>query len=132
MIHPQPLQTWDLWYPGGGATGLPFARGQMDPTEVLWVHSAPKKLDVAVRNHDGSPVARGLVSRDGGYLPMTRLSLADGQLVREDRWPTDDDLGALVILPGGNRPPRPSEALDRFLQYAPRKPIARRTPTWTR
>jgi hypothetical protein len=101
MIHPQPLQTWDLWYPGGGATGLPFARGQMDLTDVLWVHSAPKKLDVAVRNHDGSPVARGLVSRDGGYLPMTRLSLTDGQLVREDRWPTDDDLGALVILPGG-------------------------------
>jgi hypothetical protein len=32
---------------------------------------------------------------------MARLSLVDGQLRREDRWPTDDDLGALVILPGG-------------------------------
>jgi hypothetical protein len=101
MIHPYPLQTWDIWYPGGGATGLPFARGRMDATDVLWVHSAPKKLDVTVRNQDGSTLARGLVSREGGYLPMTRLSLTDGQIVREDRWPTDDDLGALVILPGG-------------------------------
>jgi hypothetical protein len=34
---------------------------------------------------------------------MTRLSLGDGgsRLVREDRWPSADDLGALVILPGG-------------------------------
>ena len=100
-IHPSPLQTWDAWYPGGGATGLPFARGRVDPTEVLWVHSAPKKLDVTVRAQDGTVVARGLVSRDGPYLPMTRLSLADGELHREDRWPTDEDLGALVMLPGG-------------------------------
>lgn len=100
-IHANPLQTWDTWYPGGGATGLPFARGRMDPTEVLWIHSAPKKLDVTVRGQDGSVIARGLVSRDGPYLPMTRLSLLDGQLRREDRWPTDEDLGALVMLPGG-------------------------------
>jgi hypothetical protein len=32
---------------------------------------------------------------------MTRLAVADGQVVREDRWPGADDIGALVILPGG-------------------------------
>jgi hypothetical protein len=89
MIHPNPLQTWDIWYPGGGATGLPFARGRMDPTEVLWVHSAPKKLDVTVRSHGGGVVARGLVTREGGYLPMTRLSLAGGQ-AGEPRGPLAD------------------------------------------
>ena len=101
MIDAKPMQTWDLWYPGAAATGLPFARGSLDPTEVLWVHSAPKKLDVSVRSFDGKAVARGLVGRDGPYLPMTRLALVDGALQREDRWPTSEDLGALVILPGG-------------------------------
>ncbi len=28
---------WDLWYPEAGATGVPFARGRLNPTEVLWV-----------------------------------------------------------------------------------------------
>ena len=34
MIDPQPMETWDLWYPGAAATGLPFARGRLDPTDV--------------------------------------------------------------------------------------------------
>jgi len=101
MIDPKPLQTWELWYPGGGATGLPFARGRLDPTDLLWVHSAPKKLEVTVRTFDERLVARGSTTREGPYLPMTRLSIADGGIVREDRWPTADDLGSLVILPGG-------------------------------
>jgi hypothetical protein len=101
MIDPQPAETWDLWYPGAAATGLPFARGRLDPTDVLWVHSAPKKLDVTVRRFDGGTRARGLVSRQGGYLPMTRLSLDGDQLAREDRWPLAEDIGSLVILPGG-------------------------------
>lgn len=101
MIDPQPMETWDLWYPGAAATGLPFARGRLDPTDVLWVHSAPKKLDVTVRRFDGSVRARGHVTRAGDYLPMTRLALAAAGFAREDRWPTADDLGSLVILPGG-------------------------------
>jgi hypothetical protein len=101
MIAARPLQTWELWYPGAAATGLPFARGRLDPTEVLWVHSAPKKLDVTVRNFDERVVVKGLTSRDGPYLPMTRLSIADGAILREDRWPTESDLGSLVILAGG-------------------------------
>jgi hypothetical protein len=101
MIDPHPLEIWDLWYPGAAATGLPFARGRLDPTDVLWVHSAPKKLDVTVRRLDGPVRARSEVTREGGYLPMTRLAVEGGQVVREDRWPTDDDLGSLVILPGG-------------------------------
>jgi hypothetical protein len=101
MQQLKPTETWDLWYPGAGATGIPFARGRLDRTEVMWVHAAPRKLDVTVRAWDGTVRARGEVSREGGYLPMTRLEIVDGEVRREDRWPTQDDLGALVILPGG-------------------------------
>ncbi|HEY3110480.1 MAG TPA: hypothetical protein VGL23_17095, partial [Chloroflexota bacterium] len=32
---------------------------------------------------------------------MTRLRIRGHAVLREDRWPTEADLGALVILPGG-------------------------------
>ena len=95
-------QTWELWYPAAGATGLAFARGRIDPTEVLWVHAAPDRLAVTVRAGDERIVGRGEpLEREGHYLPMTRLTLEDGTVRREDRWPTQADLGSLVILPGG-------------------------------
>lgn len=96
------LQTWELWYPAAAATGLEFARGRIDPTEVLWVHAAPERLAVTVRAGDERIVGRGEpLERHGPYLPMTRLALEAGVVRREDRWPTQDDLGTLVILPGG-------------------------------
>ena len=95
-------QTWELWFPGAAATGLEFARGRIDPTDVLWVHAAPSKLAVTVREGDDRVVARGEpLERQGSYLPMTRLTLEGGEVRREDRWPSESDLGALVILPGG-------------------------------
>ena len=101
MDQLHPIDVWDLWYPGAGATGIPFARGRLDRTEVMWVHAAPRKLEVTVRGWDGTVRARGEVSREGGYLPMTRLEVVGAEIRREDRWPTQDDLGSLVILPGG-------------------------------
>ena len=89
------LQTWELWYPGAGATGIPFARGRIDPTDVLWVHSAPGKLAVTVRQGDERVVARAdALRRRGDYIPMTRLSLDGDAVRREDRWPTDADVGS--------------------------------------
>ncbi len=32
---------------------------------------------------------------------MCRLRRVDGRIVREDVWPTQSDLGSLVLLPGG-------------------------------
>jgi hypothetical protein len=96
-----PDEYWDLWYPGAAATGLHFARGFLGRTDVLWVHSAPKKLEVTVRGWDGSVRARADVTRDGRYVPMTRLQVVDGTITREDRWPNEADIGSLVILPGG-------------------------------
>jgi hypothetical protein len=95
-------QTWELWYPAAAATGMEFARGRIDPTEVLWVHAAPERLAVTVREGDDRVIARGEdLNREDHYLPMTRLTLEGDAVRREDRWPTDADLGSLVILPGG-------------------------------
>ena len=96
------LQTWEIWFPGAAATGLPIARARIDPTDVAWVHSVPRTLAVTVRHGDDRAVARGEpLERTGPYLPMTRLAVQGDTVVREDRWPTDADLGSIVILPGG-------------------------------
>ena len=96
------LQTWEIWYPGAAATGLHIARARIDPVEVVWAHALPRTESVTVRIGDDRVVARGEgLERSGGYLPMTRLSLAGAEIVREDRWPAESDLGAIVILPGG-------------------------------
>ena len=98
----QELETWELWYPDAGATGLPFARCRIDPTPVLWVHAAPERLAVTVRDGFGQVVAAGEpLERNGARLPMTRLARMSGRIVREDRWPRQSDLGATVLLPGG-------------------------------
>jgi len=96
------LHTWELWYPGAGATGLPLARARIDPVDVVWAHAVPRKVAVTVRQGDDRVVARGEgLSRKGGYLPMTRFALNADEVEREDRWPTHGDLGSIVILPGG-------------------------------
>src|SRR5688500_20142701 len=96
------VQTWELWYPGAGATGIPVARARIDPQAVVWAHSLPRKASVTVREGDDRVIARGEgITRAGHYFPMTRLALEGDAVTREDRWPTDADLGAIVILPGG-------------------------------
>ena len=59
-------------------------------------------LAVTVREGDDRVLARGEpLKREGPYLPMTRLERRGSAVTRIDRWPTDADLGAIVILPGG-------------------------------
>jgi hypothetical protein len=96
------VHTWELWYPGAAATGLQLARARIDPTDVVWAHAVPRKVAVTVRQGDDRVVARGEpLPREGGYLPMTRFTISGDTVIREDRWPTDADLGSVVILPGG-------------------------------
>ena len=95
------LQIWDLWYPQAGATGVPFARGRLDATSVLWVHASPPMLTVEVRSDSGQRIAYARDLPQTADRPMTRVSLSADQVTREDRWPTQSDLGELVILPGG-------------------------------
>jgi hypothetical protein len=96
------LHTWEFWYPGAGATGIHLARARIDPVDVVWAHAVPRKASVTVRQGDDRAIARGeALERSGPYLPMTRFALDDEAVRREDRWPTEADLGAIVILPGG-------------------------------
>jgi hypothetical protein len=39
MKSKSPLQIWDLWYPQAGATGISFARGRPEETNILLVHA---------------------------------------------------------------------------------------------
>ena len=101
MNIPFQLQIWDLWYPQAGATGVSFARGRLDPTNVLFVHAPPPILTVEVRNDNGERLAytKDLTQTADG--PIARLSVQGETVLREDLWPTESDLGQSIILPGG-------------------------------
>ncbi len=98
------LEIWDLWMPSAGATGLSFARSRIDAAAAgdrLLVHAAPPQLAVTVRDQNGAVLADGLDLERGQPGPMSFL-VRQGRTIRlEDGWPSQDDLGRLVILPGG-------------------------------
>ena len=95
------MQTWDLWIPDTAASGVPFARGRLDPTDVLIVHSAPHLLTVEVRDGDGSVVASASDLARSEQVPMTRLRRQGSAVTREEFWPQPADYGTPVLLPGG-------------------------------
>lgn len=101
-MNSQPqVQIWDLWYPQAGATGLSFARGRLGATDILWVHAAPPMLTVEVRSEDGKRLAFAQDLAQTADRPMTRLTVHGEQITREDLWPTQNDFGQVVLLPGG-------------------------------
>jgi hypothetical protein len=98
------LEVWDLWFPDAGATGIAFARSRVDDQAAgnrLLVHAAPPKLDVAVRDQDGKLIAQGSGLERGQSGPMSYLVRQGEAISLEDGWPSQDDLGRLVVLPGG-------------------------------
>jgi hypothetical protein len=97
-------ETWLLLFADAGAAGLPFARTRLDPADAgerVLVHAAPPKLDVIVTDESGTTVAtaEGLERHEEG--PMSFLVRSDDSISLEDGWPSDADVGRLVILPGG-------------------------------
>ena|SRR6187402_3418390 len=99
------LEVWDLWIGSVGATGLSFGRSEVDASvaaDKVLVHAAPQVLSVTVRSgENGSVVAEGLDLERTAPGPMSTL-VRDGATIRlEDGWPTDEDIGRLVLLPGG-------------------------------
>src|SRR2546423_12903149 len=97
-------ETWDLWFPQAAATGVAFARSRVAADvagDRLLVHAAPPTLDVTVRADDGTVVAsgEGLERHEKG--PMSFLVRRGDRVTLEDGWPTEADIGRLVILPGG-------------------------------
>ena len=98
------LETWDLWFPGPGATGLPFARARVNADQAgerLLVHAAPRQLQVTVRDESGAVVAAGTGLERHQEGPMSFLVRHGTTVTLEDGWPTDQDIGRVVILPGG-------------------------------
>jgi len=98
------LETWDLWYPGPGATGLPFARSRINARDAgnrLLVHAAPPKLQVTVLDAAGTLLASGHGLERHQPGPMSYLVRHGAVITLEDGWPTDEDVGRVVILPGG-------------------------------
>ena len=94
------LQIWDLWYPQAGATGVSFARGRLEATKILWVHAPPPMLTVEIRSESGNRLAYTEDLAQTADRPMARLTREGETIHREDLWPSQADIGQLVILPG--------------------------------
>src|SRR5260370_38925040 len=98
------IEIWDLWFPGPGATGLPFARSRIsgaDAGDRLLVHAAPPKLSVTVRDATGKVLASGDGLERHQPGPMSFLDRGGGTITLVDGWPTEEDIGRGVLLPGG-------------------------------
>jgi hypothetical protein len=95
------LQIWDLWYSKAASTGLPFARGRLEKTGILLVHAPPPVLTVEVRSESGRRLAYAQDLEQTADCPMARLTVQGDKITREDLWPTREDIGRVVILPGG-------------------------------
>ncbi len=92
---------WELRNPDGAMLGVEWARGRSEAREEIIAHSLPERVDVVVRDENDAVVAKGEALTGGEQTPMARLRVADGTVTRESVWPTDNDAGSLVILPGG-------------------------------
>jgi len=93
---------WDIRSRDGGMNGLEFARCTTAGgfARVL-VHAAPARMAVEIRAGDGTGIATGDLDRDGGYVPMTLLTVDDGALRRSEVWPSEEHHGLPVLLAGG-------------------------------
>ncbi|MCU0509948.1 MAG: hypothetical protein MUC34_16485 [Anaerolineae bacterium] len=95
------METWELWFGEAAAAGLPFARSKIEPAEAVLVHSAPPSLEVIVTDAEGRRTAHGRDLQRTAESPMCRLVKRGDEVVREDVWPGEADIGEVVLLPGG-------------------------------
>ena len=95
------MESWAIWYPKAGATGLLLARGRLKAANRVLVHAAPDILTVEVYDDDRSLLAIGEDLERTADSPMCLLS-RDGKAVRRtELWPAEEHLGLPVLLPGG-------------------------------
>jgi hypothetical protein len=73
-----------------------FGTAWTRPDEPLLVHGAPRYL--RYRRTDGGPEWGPALERKGNH-PMTLLDLSAG--TRCELWPSEDQMGLPVLLPGG-------------------------------
>jgi hypothetical protein len=101
MAENESLQYWSVWYPKAAATGLLLGRGLIDPTETLLVHAVPEYITVEVTDEEGQRLAFGKDLEQTDDTPICRLRREGERITREDIWPSEEDYGTLVLLPGG-------------------------------
>lgn len=101
MAEKHALQYWAVWYPKAGATGILVGRGLIEPADSVILHAAPEVLTVEVTDQSGERLAIGKDLEKTLDSPMCRLSRQGERVLREDIWPTQLDIGSLVLLPGG-------------------------------
>src|SRR5947209_6391211 len=98
-------ELWDLWFAEAGATGVSFCRSRVSAAAAgnrVLVHAAPPSLEVEVRSaENGMVLASGTDLKRHEPGPMSYLVRDGAAITLEDGWPTDDDIGRLVLLPGG-------------------------------
>jgi hypothetical protein len=92
---------WEIRNPDGASMGLEFARARLDGYARLLVHAAPSRVDVDVRDGEGTQLASATGLEAEGATPMSRMTVRDGSIHRENVWPDESDVGLPVILPGG-------------------------------
>src|SRR5438105_556905 len=97
----QAIEVWDLWYPKAGATGVSFARGRVQHVDILLVHAAPQVLAVTVCADAGQVLAEGKDLQRTEDTPIARLTRTGNRIERADIWPSEADIGRLVLLAGG-------------------------------
>ena len=95
------LQYWEVWYPRAAATGLLVGRGLLDPTDRLILHAAPEVMTVEVYDEGRKRLAYGKDLPRTQDSPMCLLRREGDRITREDIWPGESDIGAPVLLPGG-------------------------------
>jgi hypothetical protein len=95
------LQYWSVWYPKAAATGLLLLRCQIDPINSVLLHAAGDVITVEITDSHGTRLAFGQDLPRTLESPMCRLHREGDRITREDIWPTADDIGSIVLLPGG-------------------------------
>jgi hypothetical protein len=95
------LHYWSVWYPKAAATGMHLSRCLIDPQAKVLLHAAPDVITVEVHDQSGTRIAYGIDLKRSQQSPICLLRRDGDSITREDLWPTDEDLGTVVLLPGG-------------------------------
>ena len=101
MMAQNVCQIWDLWIADVGAVGVSFARGRLNPTDVLLAHAAPGQLNIEVAAMMAWCWREAMTCCARPAPPSRGCAVRATSITREDIWPTEADYGTPVILPGG-------------------------------
>ena len=96
------LEFWEVWDPRAAATGVLIARGHMDPTDSIILHSAPDVATVEISDSDGARLAYGAdLAADPAVADVPAAARRCSRSRAKTSGRQENDSGAVVMLPGG-------------------------------